>query len=673
MFLTSKIAHSSCVLLLLATGAFAQTAAPAKADAYYHYSLGHLYADLASSYGNHGEYFNKAIENYRLAMKEDPTAAFIGEELSDLYIQSGRIRDAVTEAEDTLKQNPGDLGARRVLARIYTRLIGDPQANRIDETMVKKAIEQYQQITAKDPKDADSWIMLGRLEKVAQNSVEAQNAYKKALELDPNNEDALTGLAMVYAELGNSKEAADLLRRAADLDPSPRSLAQLANAYEQMKDYSLAAETLRRAVQQAPGNADLQRAYAEDLLRSDQVDAALKVYQDISAEDPKDAESQLRLSQIYRQKRDFAKAREAEQKAKQIAPDDMQVRFNEVMLLESEGKLPEAIATLKGILDSTAQKTYEPNEKATRVELLERLAALYQQNEQYAPAIEALRQLGEVDPDIAPKAEARIIDTYRAAKEFAKAQQESDAALKKYPNDRAVLAAHASLLADLGKTDQAVAETKKLFNGKDDRETWLALAQVYDKAKNYGEMANALDQAEKLSKSNEEKVAIYFMRGAMFERQKKYDQAEADFRKVLQIDPQNSSALNYLGYMLADRNVRLDEARDLISKAVDLEPNNGAFLDSMGWVYYRMDKLPQAEENLRRALEFMSNDPTVHDHLGDVYMREGKVREAISQWQISLKNYDLSAPTDVDHEDVAKIQKKLESAKVRLARENGAK
>src|SRR5437588_9730772 len=141
-------------LLFLGVPAFGQTppAAPNpakndKAAAYYNYSLGHLYAELAAQYGNRGEYFNKAVDSYRAALKADPGATFIAEELSDLYIQSGRLREAVLEAEDTLKQNPDDLNSRRLLARIYTRLIGDSQANKVDENMVKKAIEQYEKIT----------------------------------------------------------------------------------------------------------------------------------------------------------------------------------------------------------------------------------------------------------------------------------------------------------------------------------------------------------------------------------------------------------------------------------------------------------------------------------------------------------------------------------------------
>jgi tetratricopeptide (TPR) repeat protein len=665
--------------LILATAAFGQdtSAAPkpgAKADkasAYYNYSLGHLYSELAGAYGNR-EFFTKAVESYRAALKADPSATFIAEELSDLYIQSGRLREAVLEAEDALKQNPDDLNSRRLLARIYTRLIGDSQANRIDENMVKKAIEQYQKITAGDPKDIESWLMLGRLDKIAQNSTDALNAYKKALDLDPGNEDAMTGLAMVYTDLGDTKAAADLLRKVADKNPNPRSLTNLAGVYEQLKDYSLAAEMLRRALEQQPGNTELKHALAQDLLYSDQLDDALKLYGELVEEDPKDGQSLLRISKIYQQKRDFAKAREAAEKAKELDPTNLEIQYNEVNLLAAEGRMPDAIKTLKGILESTAKKTYTADERNNRTLLLEKLGALYRSTEQYALAVDTFRQMGDLDPDAAARAAAEVIETYRAAKDFTKAEAEADAASKKYPADRVVRGEHASLLADLGKTDQAIAETRKMLDGKNDRDIYISLAQIYDKAKNYAEMAKMLDAAENLSTGNEDKAPVIFMRGAMYERMKNYEAAEDQFRKALAINPEDASTLNYMGYMLADRNVRLEEARDLINKALARDPKNGAYLDSLGWVLFRMNKLPEDEEKLRQALEMMSRDPTVHDHLGDVYFREGKIREAIAQWQSSLKEYQAGAPSEQDHSEVAKVQKKLDDAKVRLARENGS-
>jgi len=157
----------------------------------------------------------------------------------------------------------------------------------------------------------------------------------------------------------------------------------------------------------------------------------------------------------------------------------------------------------------------------------------------------------------------------------------------------------------------------------------------------------------------------------MCERTKKFDTAEAEFRKALALNPDSASALNYLGYMLADRGVKLDEASQMIKKALDQEPDNGAFLDSMGWVHYRQDKLEEAESMLIKAVELTGADPTVHDHLGDVYFKLGKTKEAISQWQLSVKGFQAGTQTDVDPDDLAKVTKKLDAARVRLAKETG--
>jgi tetratricopeptide (TPR) repeat protein len=628
-----------------------------------------MYAELAAAYNNRADYLNKAIENYRAAVKADPSAGFLSEELADLYIQAGRIKEAVTDAEQAVKQNPNDIGSRRILGRIYMRLIGDPQQGKLDESMLPKAIAQYQKITELSSGDIDAWMILARLNKVAQNSVEAEKAYKKVLEIEPENEDALTGLAMVYADVGDTKSAADMLRRVTEKNPSLRTLSALASAYEQMRDYPLAAETLRRALQVSPGNPEIRRAYAQNLLMADRLDEALAQYQAIATEDPRDAQIQLRISQIYRQRRDFAKAREAANKARELDPQNLDIRYNDVNLLEAEGKPAEAIAALRDIIGSTARRNYSASERGNRVLLLERLGLLYRAHDQNTEAVETFRQIAELDPDLGARASAQIIDTLRLAKEFPKALAESETAIQKYPNDRVIRAVRASVLAELGRGDEAAVELKKLIDGKSDRETWISLAQVYEKSKNYTEMAKAIDAAEKLSESKDEKESIAFMRGAMLEKLKQFDAAEVEFRKVLELNPKNASALNYLGYMLADRNQRLQEAHDLIQRALEEEPNNGAYLDSLGWVLYRMGRLEQAESYLRRALERFGKDPTIHDHLGDVYFRQGRLKEAIDEWQISVREWENAAPSERDATEIAKVQKKLESARVRLARE----
>src|SRR5207247_4635343 len=183
-------------------------------------------------------------------------------------------------------------------------------------------------------------------------------------------------------------------------------------------------------------------------------------------------------------------------------------------------------------------------------------------------AVEAIRQIAEIEPTAGARVSANIIETYRIAKDFTAAQTEAEAAIKKYPQDQVVKTVRASLLADMGRVDEAASQIRSLLGGERDRETYIQLAQIYEKGKNFPEMEKALDAAEKLSESKPEKETIYFMRGAMFEKQKTYPQAEAEFRKVIESNPRNAGALNYLGYMLADRGVRLDEAAELIRTAV---------------------------------------------------------------------------------------------------------
>lgn len=636
------------------------------ASAYYHYALAHMYAEAAGEPGGR-EYIDKAVSEYKAALKADPNSSAISDELADFYIQAGLLADAETDAQATLKQNPRDLAALRLLARIYMSQIGGQQ-NRINQDMLMKSIEQFKKITEIAPQDVGSWVMLGNLERASQDFAEAEKAFKKALEVDADNEDALTGLSLVYLDLGNSQAAADMLRMLKN--PSARTLQRLAEAYEEMKEFGLAADSLKKSLAlNPPDAAAVKKALAQDLISAQRYDEALGVYQELVDDDPMDAESYLRISQIYQQQKKFAEARAALNKALAIEPENIDLLYNQVGILEAEGKTQQAIQTLKVILDSTAQKNYNPAQRGMRVKLLEGLAELYRDGEQTDLAVDTFRQEAQLDPDEAPQAGAQIVETYRVGHEFGKAQQESEADLKKWPDDRATHIAHADLMADLGKNDQAVAEVKKLMDGKNDLQTYKTLAEIYGKAHKFDDAAKALDSAEKLAMGDDQKEDIWFMRGAMYEREKKVDLSEVEFRKVLKVDPESAAALNYIGYMLADRNMRLNESLDLITKALEIAPENGAYLDSLGWVYFRLGRLKEAEENLRRAVSKTPSDATVHDHMAQVLMAESKIQEAVQEWQISLKNWDAGAPADLEPAEVAKVKANLETAKSRLAKE----
>lgn len=146
---------------------------------------------------------------------------------------------------------------------------------------------------------------------------------------------------------------------------------------------------------------------------------------------------------------------------------------------------------------------------------------------------------------------------------------------------------------------------------------------------------------------------LYF-RGIIYERIKEWDKAEKDFLRVLEIEPENADALNYLGYTWVDRGENLTRAFDMIRKAVELEPQSGAIIDSLGWAHYKLGEYEDAKIQLEKAVTLSPSSATIVDHLGDVYWKLGRYREAGYQWERALI-YD---PTD---EERNMIKKKLKS------------
>src|SRR4029077_18135638 len=130
--------------------------------------------------------------------------------------------------------------------------------------------------------------------------------------------------------------------------------------------------------------------------------------------------------------------------------------------------------------------------------------------------------------------------------------------------------------------------------------------------------------AEKLAQNPADKETIGFLLGGMYERQKKYEQAEQAFKGVLALNPQNAPALNYFGYMLGDRGVRLDEAAEMLRRALVADPHNAAYLESMSSILYQQNTLPGAESSTRKPIGSYSHDPTMLSHLGDVLAKGGR-------------------------------------------------
>jgi tetratricopeptide (TPR) repeat protein len=260
------------------------------------------------------------------------------------------------------------------------------------------------------------------------------------------------------------------------------------------------------------------------------------------------------------------------------------------------------------------------------------------------------------------------VDSYRDGHQWAAALETAADAAKAMPANHDVQLTYARQLGDNGKFEQGIKLAQaQISNTPEDRDVYFTLADMDVRARQWREASLALDKAEALATKPEEKVFVYFYRGTVAERQKLYDQAETEFRKGLLIDPDNAAIQNYLGYMFADRGIKLDEAVTLLKKAVKFDPQNGAYLDSLAWAYYKQGQYTLADDYSHKAVARMGNDPTVLDHLGEIEAKSGKLQQAIVEWQKSLADYATSLPPEADPADVAKVQRKLEGARIRLA------
>jgi Flp pilus assembly protein TadD len=170
--------------------------------------------------------------------------------------------------------------------------------------------------------------------------------------------------------------------------------------------------------------------------------------------------------------------------------------------------------------------------------------------------------------------------------------------------------------------------------------------QYEECAQTYGKGIATLEKAEKGH------WQIFYFRGICFERAKQWANAEADFKKSLELFPDQPQVLNYLGYSWIDQGVNLEDGMKMIRRAVEQKPDDGYIVDSLGWAYYRIGNYEESTKHLERAVELRPEDPTINDHLGDVYWKVGRQLEAKFQWSHAK---DLKP----EPEELVKIEEKL--------------
>jgi len=655
-----------------------ETAAPVAdhAQAYYHFMLARRYKELAGVY-NRSDFVDKAISEYKLAIDADPESLFLQVELAELYWRAGRAGDAIHEAEDVLKSDPDYPDAHRLLAHIYWHMLGENQPEKVNKDALAKAIEHMEALTRVQPSDLDSWQLLGRLYRLNNQPEKAEEAFKKVLNVDPDSIEGLSSLAQMYFEQGDYAEAVGLLKKIPDEAMDQPTLNMLAYSYTQTHDFDSAVAVYEKALAKDPENQELHRAYAGALLDMGNTPAARAEFEKILKADPDDGATYLRMAELDLKEGRFDEARKELERAKSLQPDNSdspEIPYRQALLEDAVGNQDKAVELLQGLVKGSehAGGNYTPAEANNRALFLERLGMIYRQQRKYDLALQTFRQIVPLQGQAA-RGEQFIVDTMRLNHQLPQALAELDSALQKNPDDQELQVLRATVMGELGHVEEAVKQLQGLMkNTPADRDLCLSVAQVYIQAKQFGEAERAVNKALGYSSKPEEQEFSRYLLGSIYEREKKYDLAEEQFKQVLATNPFNASAANYLGYMLADRGVRLEESVKYIQKALKLDPNNGAYLDSLGWAYYKMDRFDLAEPHLEKAARLMSDDPTILEHLGHLYLRMGKDSLAEQEWERALKDWPQAVSSDFDADQAAKLQRELDELKVRLAKQRAA-
>jgi tetratricopeptide (TPR) repeat protein len=637
----------------------ASTAPDKTAEAYAQFMLAHRLDENDDETG--------AIAAYKRAMELDPTAADIPAELAGVYLRQNKAQDAMAAAQQALKIAPTNREANRVLGVVYAALSesgGDNAARPSDAKPDAKSDENL----AKAIRYLEAAI--DRLGGEADPNVRAtlsrlyvrSGAYEKAIPLltdlvnqESGWQDGPMMLAEAYAGAGRAADAITWLEERTPDDP--RLLPALADFYEREHRWSDAANAYARALARTPRSIDLKSRYASALLNAggrENLGKARDALTDVVAARATDARALYLLSQAQRRLGDLPAA---EASARRVIAQNGKSPWGYYALAEAleerhqyQAVVDELAHVVAGMRGTSADASFDMGL------LLPHLAFAYQELGQYDKAIasfEEARRLAPTDSTIA----GYLIEANIAAKKYGAAIEVAKAALVDHPNDLRLTRLQAQALRQSGKTDQGISLLEDAVKKHADEPlAYVWLAGFYSDAERGPQAVKVLQEAQSKFPSDN---SIAFELGAVFDKQKKFADAEAAFRQVLARDPENATALNYLGYMLAERGERLDESVTYLKKALQIDPGNGSFLDSLGWAYFKSDKLDLAEDNLRRAADQLRTNSVIQDHYGEVLFKLGRYDDAIAAWTRALSG-------DGDSIDKGDIDKKIRAAKQKL-------
>ena len=569
--------------------------------------------------------FEEAVKEFRKAVDLDPGNGALHREYGELMRDIPIYPEAEREARRAVELTPESAGAHRLLGQVLL-------ATAKEKPRVEEAAAELKKAADLAPPDPQGAVALAqaylRLEKpkdaVAALETVADRAHGPAFLL-------LYGEALERD--GQAAKAEEIYHALLDQDPENRAASVgLLRVYDRSHQFDKEATLLESFLKGQPGNLAAKTQYATVLLRARRFPESRRAFEQVLAADPGNRDALRMYGALLSETRETDKADEILRKLQSLEPDDPEVAYRRAMNFLDAHRLPEAEHVLQDLKKSLAAKKADGPEAG---QIDGQLAYIAYLRKDYARATELLKpRLWDAD-GVNPQAFNLLAQIARDQEDWAAglllAREVMEKGGRKAPNVRATYAEF--LLRSKNDAEKAEGEKVLATLASEDKPGILAAADAWQRLDQYGRAVNVSRKGLERDKDDPE---LLFRLGASLEREKKLNESEVAFEKLLKIRADHAPGMNYLGYMWADRGENLPRALELIRKAVDLEPSNGAYLDSLGWVYFRIGKLDKAEENLLAASTLNPDDATVEEHLGDLWEKKGDVPKARESWKRAL-------------------------------------
>ena len=491
--------------------------------------------------------YDEALEAYEKAVLCDEASEYLKHSLAVLLIRMDRKEQAVDFLENMISTNPDNTENMALLAKVYMSMGRDDEA-----------IALYQEIL-QIKEDHDALLMLGTIYAKNKEYDKAQNMLNRLIKLEGGSYLAYYSLARLYRELQYNDKAIEAYQQALQLNWSERLAYELAEFYEEQKEFDKAEITYRRIIDEGESG-DLAKTRLVNLyLTQGENDKALELLRELRASLPESHNIDITISRI----------------------------------LISQEKYDEAIMVLQDVLHTNPELTI----------LRYLLGMAYYRIGENQKAVEQLQFI--------PPESSLFEDSI-----FLQVRMLSD-------NDN--LQAAIELLE---KQIENAASRKPGF--------YILLASLY---RENGAVAKGRDTFEQARRIYPDDIDLLYNYGIFLEKAGEQEDAMAIMQEVLDQEPDNGAALNYVGYTWADNNINLEKALEYVKRAVALLPDDGYVRDSLGWVYYKQGNFTQAVIELEKASEMVEDDPIIQEHLGDAYIRTKQYEKGVAAYEKSYKLY----------------------------------